>query len=66
MVAAVNEDMGKILKAGVSVLSLGDDHMVTYPLLQAHAKEYGPWSLIQFDAHSDTWDMGEDLNHGGM
>ena len=64
MVAAVNQQVGQILKAGVSVLSLGGDHMVTYPLLQAHAKEYGPLSLIQFDAHSDTWDMGEDLNHG--
>lgn len=64
MVAAVNQHVGQILKAGVSVLSLGGDHMVTYPLLQSHAKEHGPLSLIQFDAHSDTWDMGEDLNHG--
>lgn len=64
MVTAVTETVGRILDAGVSVLSLGGDHMVAYPLLQAHAAAYGPLALIHFDAHSDTWDMGDDLNHG--
>lgn len=64
MVEAVRTEVREILAAGVSVLALGGDHMVTYPLLEAHAAEHGPLSLIHLDAHSDTWGMGEDLNHG--
>ncbi len=64
MVEAVRTEMCRILDAGVSVLSIGGDHMVAYPLLQAHAATHGPLSLIHFDAHSDTWGMGDDLNHG--
>ena len=42
---------------------------MTYPLLKAHVARHGkPLSLIQFDAHCDTWpDHYEDsLNHGSM
>lgn len=64
MVEAVTEAVGRIVQAGVSVLSLGGDHMVAYPLLAAHAATYGPLALVHFDAHSDTWGIGDDLNHG--
>jgi agmatinase len=64
MVEAVRSTVGGIVAAGVSVLSLGGDHMVAYPLLEAHAAHHGPLALVHFDAHSDTWDMGDDLNHG--
>ena len=59
--------VGRILEAGAATLVLGGDHFSTYPVLRAHAKQFGPLSLVQFDAHSDTW--GEDqqrLNHGTM
>lgn len=64
MVDAVRHSIGCILDAGVTALSLGGDHMIAYPLLEAHAARHGPLSLVHFDAHSDTWAMGEDLNHG--
>lgn len=64
MVEAVERTVGSILAAGVAVLSLGGDHMVAYPLLRAHAAEHGPLALVHLDAHSDTWAMGDDLNHG--
>jgi len=64
MVEAVRRAVDGILAAGVSVLSLGGDHMVAYPLLESHAARHGPLALIHFDAHSDTWGMGDDLNHG--
>jgi agmatinase len=66
MVDAVVEHAEAIIEAGASLLSIGGDHMVSYPLLRAHAARYGPMSLVHFDAHSDTWDMGDDLNHGTM
>ncbi len=58
----------ELIEQGVTLLSLGGDHFVTYPLLKAHAEKYGkPLSLLHFDAHSDTW--AEDtkrINHGTM
>ncbi len=66
MVDEVRGSVAEIHGAGVSVLALGGDHMVAYPLLAAAAAHHGPLSLVHFDAHSDTWDMGDDLNHGTM
>lgn len=57
----------QLLDSGVSTLTLGGDHFVTYPVLRAYAKKHGPLSLVHFDAHSDTW--GEEqqrLDHGTM
>jgi len=65
MIAAVEEQAGRILDAGVALLSLGGDHFVSLPLLRAHAKTHGPLSLVHFDAHSDTW-VKEEYNHGSM
>ena len=57
----------KLLEEDVTMLTFGGDHFVTYPLLRAHAKKYGPLSLIHFDAHVDTWpDDGKRLDHGSM
>ncbi|UCF94403.1 MAG: agmatinase [Desulfobacterales bacterium] len=56
-----------VLSRDVALLSLGGDHFITYPLLQAHAEKYGPLSLIQFDAHSDAWeDEDGRIDHGTM
>lgn len=61
-----------VIEAGAFLIALGGDHFVSYPLLKAHAKKYGPLALIQFDAHTDTWrpanslDDPAELNHGTM
>ena len=56
-----------ILKTGAKMLTFGGDHFITYPLLRAHAQVHGPITLIQFDAHCDTWeDDGEKMDHGCM
>jgi len=47
---------------------LGGDHFISFPILRAYAEKYGPVSLLQFDAHSDTWpddDMAR-IDHGTM
>lgn len=66
MVERVTARAGEILAAGASLLSLGGDHLVAYPLLRAHAAVYGPVSLIHLDAHSDTWEDSGYVNHGTM
>ncbi len=56
-----------ILDAGVSMLTLGGDHFISYPLLRAHAEVHGTLSLLHFDAHSDTWsDQDGRVDHGTM
>jgi len=57
-----------ILAAGAGTLTLGGDHYITLPILQAHAETFGPMRVIQFDAHSDLWaddDLGR-IDHGTM
>jgi len=67
VVEKIERHADKILSAGVSMLTFGGDHFVTYPLLRAHAKVHGPISMVHFDAHSDTWhDDGERIDHGSM
>lgn len=57
-----------ILDAGAGSLTLGGDHYISYPILKAYAEKYGPLSLLQFDAHSDTWpdDDRARIDHGTM
>lgn len=54
-----------IHEARARPLTAGGDHLVTLPVLRALATE-GPVGLIQFDAHSDTYDnfFGSRYNHG--
>ena len=66
--AALQAHIDTILSAGAASLVLGGDHYITFPILRAHAAKYGPLSLLQFDAHTDTWaddDMGR-VDHGTM
>ena len=63
----IESHASQILKSDAKMVSLGGDHSITYPLLKAHAKKYGPITLIQFDAHCDTWaDDGKRFDHGTM
>ena len=56
-----------IIENKCKMLTFGGDHFISYPLLKAHAKRYGPLTLLQFDAHCDTWsDDGLRLDHGTM
>lgn len=56
-----------IVGAGVVPLSLGGDHFISYPILQALHEIHGPLTLIHFDAHSDTWaDSDGRIDHGTM
>lgn len=56
----------KIAQANVIPIGLGGDHSNTLAELRGLAKVHGPLSLIQFDAHGDTWDnyWGKKYTHG--
>ena len=57
-----------ILKAGAAPVVLGGDHYISFPILRAFAEVHGPMSLIQIDAHTDTWpdDDMDRVDHGTM
>lgn len=48
-----------LVDAGVTPLTLGGDHFVSFPALRALSERHRPLSLIHFDAHSDTWEDEE-------
>jgi len=66
--AALKAHIAGILDAGVASVVLGGDHYISFPILQAYAEKYGPLSLLQFDAHTDTWpdDDMDRVDHGTM
>jgi agmatinase len=65
---AIELSAGDLHRAGARVLALGGDHSVLLPLLRAAAAAHGQLSLLQLDAHTDTWDsyFGSRLTHGTM
>lgn len=57
-----------ILDQDAASVAIGGDHYISFPVLKAYAEKYGPISLLQFDAHTDTW-ADDDMNrvdHGTM
>jgi agmatinase/guanidinopropionase len=52
---AIDSEVGNLLAAGATVLTLGGDHSIALPLLRAHARKHGPLAVVQFDSHPDTW-----------
>lgn len=51
-----------LVRDGAFLLTLGGDHSITYPLLQAQADRHGPLALLHFDAHQDTWPLAFDAS----
>jgi len=51
--------------AGAVPISLGGDHMVTFPIVAALAAIHGPLNILHFDAHPDLYDdfEGDPLSH---
>ncbi len=62
----IAEGLEPIHRAGVVPIVLGGDHSIALPELRAAAAVHGPFALVQFDSHPDTWDayFGEKHTHG--
>lgn len=54
-----------IFAAGKTVLAVGGDHSITFPVFQAMAPRQ-PLGMVHIDAHTDTWDdfCGSKFSHG--
>ncbi len=53
------------LKGRSPLISLGGDHSITYPILRAFYKVFGPLNIIHLDAHADLYEEfeGEKYSH---
>jgi agmatinase len=62
----ITRGLAPILEAGTLPICVGGDHSILLPILRAMHAKHGPVALIQFDAHSDTWDQywGMKYSHG--
>ncbi|MEJ1273304.1 agmatine ureohydrolase (agmatinase) [Cricetulus griseus] len=61
----IREVYQNVIAAGCIPLTLGGDHTITYPILQAVAKKHGPVGLVHVGAHTNTADktLGEKVYH---
>jgi len=57
-----------IVQAGKFLLTLGGEHSITAPLVQAMTEQHGPISVLQIDAHADLRDSytGTTYSHGAV
>lgn len=62
---AIREAVEAVLEAGKIPLSLGGEHLVTWPVIQAMAAKYPDLAVVQFDAHADLREdyLGEPNSH---
>ncbi len=62
----VTDFVAAMVTKGITPMTAGGDHLVTLPVLRALAKD-GPLGLIQFDSHTDLFDVyfgGNKFTHG--
>ncbi|HZI61989.1 MAG TPA: agmatinase [Pyrinomonadaceae bacterium] len=52
----IENSVHTLIADGLSPISLGGDHSVTYPIVRAFAQKYKDLSILHFDAHPDLYD----------
>lgn len=65
VVAKIYEDYKDLLSDDKKILTLGGEHLITYPVVKAHLEKYSDLHIIHLDAHTDLRDtfFGEELSH---
>ncbi len=67
MCKRLSEHIEKLVKLQKLVVNLGGDHFITLPVLRGLHQALGKkLSIIHFDAHSDTYEVGSRCDHGTM
>ena len=65
MSTLIENSLYTLIADGLSPISLGGDHSVTYPIVRAFARKYKDLSILHFDAHPDLYDnyQGNRFSH---
>jgi|SRR5579871_576799 len=53
--ATIKTHIGKLLEDGSKIISLGGDHSVSYPIIDAFAEKFGKLNILHLDAHADLY-----------
>ncbi len=56
----IEETAKGILADGKKIVSIGGDHLITYPIVKEYADKYKDLVVLQFDAHTDLRDEWND------
>ena len=56
MPTLIENSISTLIADGLSPISLGGDHSITYPIVRAFARKYRDLSILHFDAHPDLYD----------
>jgi len=56
MPTLIENSLYTLIADGLSPISLGGDHSITYPVVRAFARRYKDLSILHFDAHPDIYD----------
>lgn len=55
----IKHKIAEQLKDGAKILTLGGDHSITFPIIQAYQEAFGAFDILQIDAHGDLYDEFE-------
>jgi arginase len=63
--AEIERAVGELLSKNQTLVSLGGDHSVTYPIVKAFARYHPDLIILHFDAHPDLYDefQGSKVSH---
>ena len=59
MLAEIEGFVAALLDQDLRPIFLGGDHAVTYPIMKAFRRKYRELTILQFDAHTDLYDIFE-------
>lgn len=59
MLEEIESFVAALLDQDLPPIFLGGDHAVTYPILKAFRRKYRELTILQFDAHTDLYDIFE-------
>ncbi len=65
VLAAVEEAAAAVVTTGATLVAVGGDHLVTWPLVRAVAAHHGRLTIVHVDAHPDLYDEldGDRFSH---
>lgn len=62
----IEKHLSQVFQNNTRTICVGGDHSILLPILRAIRKKHGDFTLVHFDAHTDTADQawGERYHHG--
>lgn len=61
----IREQTLNLLENNLPLITLGGDHSISFPVVQAFYDKYGPLNILHFDAHGDIYEEfeGDPFSH---